>query len=71
MVGVPLVVHYWVDLQSVHWFHCYAEHEMLASACTHFMPGFLICIYFILFIYIFNSFLLFVNCRTNSVSFQV
>ena len=23
MVGVPLVVHYWVDLQSVHRFHCY------------------------------------------------
>ena len=22
-MGVPLVVHYWVDLQSVHRFHCY------------------------------------------------
>jgi len=21
--GCPLVVHYWVDLQSVHWFRCY------------------------------------------------
>ena len=21
--GNPLVVHYWSDLQSVHWFHCY------------------------------------------------
>ena len=23
MLGVPLVVHYWADLQSVHGFHCY------------------------------------------------
>jgi len=52
--GCPLFVHYWVDLQSVHGFHCYdntyvhalytanaysAEHEMSASACTHSVTG--------------------------------
>jgi len=23
--GMPLVVHYWADLQSVHWLHCYGN----------------------------------------------
>ena len=38
----PLLVHYWVDLQSVRGFRCSgnsAEREMSASACTHSMPG--------------------------------
>jgi len=47
MVGMPLIVHCWADLQLVHGFHCYdnthvcklialytAECEMSASACT-------------------------------------
>ena len=40
--GCPLVVPYWVDLQSVHRFRCYdnsAEREIPASACTRSMPG--------------------------------
>jgi len=37
--GCPLVVHYWVDLQSVQEFRCY-EREMSASACTRSMRGF-------------------------------
>ena len=40
--GRPLVVHYWVDLQSVHEFRCYeniAPSAKCQSACTHCMPG--------------------------------
>jgi len=40
--GCHLVVHYWVDLQSVHGFRCYdniAEREMSASTCTCCMRG--------------------------------
>jgi len=37
MVGVPLVVDYWADLQSVHGFRCYdniaPNTEMSATAC--------------------------------------
>ena len=40
--GCPLVVHYWVNLQSVHGFRCNdnrsAECVMSASACTRSMP---------------------------------
>jgi len=40
----PLVVHYWVDLQSVHEFRCYsAEREMSESACTRSMAGVFYC----------------------------
>ena len=45
--GWPLVVHYWVDLQSVHGFHCYnnilehsAKCEMSASVCTRSMSAY-------------------------------
>jgi len=40
--GSPLVVHYWVDLQSVHGFRRYdniALNVKSASACTPSMPG--------------------------------
>ena len=50
--GCPLVVQYWVDLQSVHGFRCYdniivlytanaynAKREMSGSACTRSVPG--------------------------------
>jgi len=43
MVGVPLVVHYWVDLQSVLGFRCYdniRERETSVSACTRCMSGY-------------------------------
>ena len=43
MVRVPLVVHYWADLQSVQGFVAMitqSEREILVSACTCSMPGF-------------------------------